>query len=198
MNMGGDDNIAVCCEQAQGRRAAFLRALPKALLDREDSIAASVATENASARSKLRRIYKLMDEMAVHREGKVACKQGCAACCRMNVTVSALEAEAIAAATGRVAARITESVSHPEEEYLGRPCPFLAAHECSIYVDRPLACRKHASYFTSEKWCSLPHVNTVQAPLVRFGGLDDALALVSMRKSGAVFADIRDFFGMPE
>lgn len=110
--MGGDDNIAVCCEQAQGRRAAFLRALPKALLDREDSIAASVATKNASARSKLRRIYKLMDEMAVHREGKVACKQGCAACCRMYVTVSALDAEAIAAATGRVAARITESVSH--------------------------------------------------------------------------------------
>ena len=62
MSMGGDDNIAVCCERAQGRRAAFLGALPKALLDREDSIAASVATENASARSKLRRIYKLMDE----------------------------------------------------------------------------------------------------------------------------------------
>lgn len=32
--MGGDDNAAVCCEQAQGRRAAFLGALPKALPDK--------------------------------------------------------------------------------------------------------------------------------------------------------------------
>ena len=196
MKMDGDEDIAACREQAEGRRAAFTDGLPKLLLDREDSIAASVAAENASARSKLRRIYKLMDEMAVYRHGHVACKQGCAACCRMNVTVSALEAEAIAGSTGRVATRLPESIEHPEDAFIGSPCPFLVAEECSIYADRPLACRKHASYFTSEKWCSPPHVSTVQAPLVRFGGLDEALAVVSVRKGAAVFADIRDFFGV--
>jgi uncharacterized protein len=164
-----------------------LDALPKPLLDSEDSIAASLSTENASARSKLRRIYKLMDQMAIHRQAHVACKQGCAACCRMNITVSAVEAEAIAAAAGRTLIRVSGSIVHPEDEFIGKPCPFLVGEECSIYLSRPLACRKHASYFTSEKWCAPPHVNTVQAPLVRFSGLDEALAFVSARKGGAVW-----------
>ena len=113
----------------------------------------------------------------------------------MNITITSLEAEAIAAATGRAASRVTGPISHPQDKFVGSPCPFLVADECSIYEDRPLSCRKHASYFTTEKWCSPPHLNTVQAPLVRFGGLDEALVTLSAKKGAVVFADIRDFFG---
>jgi len=189
-----EEDIAACQEVAENRRADFLGALPKNILDREDAIAAKVANENASARSKLRRIYTLMDEMSAFRRDHVACKKGCSACCQMNITVSSMEAESIAAATGRPTAIVTETIAHPQEEFIGKPCPFLQADECSIYDHRPLACRKHASYFTTQKWCSPPYVNTVQAPLVRFGGLDEALAVVSVRKGSTVFADIRDFF----
>lgn len=189
-----EEDIEACQEVAENRRAAFLSALPKDTLDREDAIAANVANANASVRSKLRRIYTLMDEMSAFRRDHVACKKGCSACCQMNITVSSMEAESIAAATGRPAAIVTETIAHPQEEFIGNPCPFLRANECSIYDHRPLACRKHSSYFTTEKWCSPPYVNTVQAPLVRFSGLDEALAVVSVRKGTTVFADIRDFF----
>lgn len=184
-------------ELAEARRAAFLSAVPKPLLDREDAIAGEVARENASARSKLKRVYRLMDELSDYRAGQVACRRACSACCRMNITITSLEAEAIAAATGKPAAQVNRTIAHPKDKFVGSPCPFLVADECSIYENRPLSCRKHASYFTTEKWCSPPHLNTVQAPLVRFGGLDEALALLSTRRGAAVFADIRDFFGPP-
>lgn len=190
-----DEEVAEGRVVAESRRAAFLAAVPKSLLDREDAIAGEVARENASTRSKLKRVYRLMDEIAFYRVEHVACRRACSACCRMNITITALEAEAIAAATGRAAAHVTGTIAHPQDEFVGSPCPFLVAEECSIYEDRPLSCRKHASYFTTEKWCSPPHLNTVQAPLVRFGGLDEALAMLSAKKGAVVFADIRDFFG---
>lgn len=181
--------------KAESRRAAFLAAIPKELLDREDAVAAEVVRENASARSKLKRVYRLIDEIAVYREEHVACRQGCSACCRMNVTVSALEAEAIAAVTGRLMANVTGAIQHPQDRFVGSPCPFLSADQCSIYESRPLACRKHASHFTSEKWCSPPHLNSILAPLVHFSGVEEALAALSAKKGGLVYADIRDFFG---
>lgn len=190
-----EGEVAANRAQAEERRAAFIAALPKPLLDREDAITGEVVRENASARSKLKRVYRLMDEISVYRVGHVACRRACSACCRMNVTITSLEAETIAAAIGRPAARVTETIAHSQDKFVGTPCPFLAADECSIYDDRPLSCRKHASYFTTEQWCSPPHLNTVEAPMVRFGGLDEALAVISAKKGVVVFADIRDFFG---
>lgn len=181
-------------ELAEARRAAFLSAVPKRLLDREDAIAGEAARENASARSKLKRVYRLMDELSVYRADQVACRRACSACCRMNITITSLEAETIAAATGKPAAHVNWTIAHPRDNFVGSPCPFLVAEQCSIYENRPLSCRKHASYFTTEKWCSPPHLNTIQAPLVRFGGLDEALAVISAKKGAVVFADIRDFF----
>jgi len=109
--------------EAVSRRAAFLAAVPKALLDREDAIAIEVTRENASARSKLKRVYRLMDEISAYRVEHVACRQACSACCRMNVTISALEAEALAAATGRPAAQVTRTIVHPQERFVvsGQP-----------------------------------------------------------------------------
>lgn len=193
-----EPSIVASTEQAEARRAAFLASVPKPLLDREDAIRSTVVTENASLRSKLRRVYRVMDELSVHRADHVACRRACSACCRMNVTITALEAENIAATTGRPAAFVEQTIKHPEDRFVGSPCPFLAADECSIYDNRPLSCRKHASYFTTEKWCAPPYLNSIQAPLVRFGGLDEALVVLSARKGTVVFADIRDFFATTE
>ena len=46
------------------------------------------------------------------------------------------------------------------------------------------------------KHVSPPCLNTVQAPLVTFGGLENALAAISARKTGPIFADTMDFFGV--
>lgn len=191
-----DEEVAAGTEQAKARRAAFLAAMPGDLFDREDAIAGAIARENASARSKLKRVYRLMDEISAYRANHVACRQACAACCRMNVMITALEAELISAATGKARSHVPESIVHPQDRFVGSPCPFLVADECSIYDSRPLSCRKHASYFTTNKWCSPPHLNSVQAPMVQFGGLDEALMMVSAGRGMPVLADIRDFFGM--
>jgi uncharacterized protein len=190
-----DEEVAKGRVLAESRRAAFLAAVPKSLLDREDAITGEVTRENASARSKLKRVYRLMDEISAYRVEHVACRRACSACCRMNITITALEAEAISAASGRAAARVSGTIAHPQDKFVGSPCPFLTEDECSIYENRPLSCRKHASYFTTEKWCTLPYLNTIQAPLVKFGGLDEALSVLSVKKGAVVFADIRDFFG---
>lgn len=190
--------IEVSIREADARRAAFLAAVPKSLLTREDALTSDVARENASARSKLRRVYSVMDEISAYRADHVACRRACSACCRMNITITSLEAGFIAASTGRAAAQIITTIAHAQDKFVGRPCPFLVAEECSIYDSRPLACRKHASYFTTEKWCSPPYLNSVKAPLVRFGGLDEALTVLSTRRGSPVFADIRDFFGRTE
>lgn len=191
-----EQTIEVDRSQAEVRREAFLAAVPKSLLAREDEITGDLTRDNASAKSKLRRVYKLMDEISAYRAGHAACGRGCSACCRMNVTITSLEADVIAASTGRRALQVTTTISHPEDKFVGSPCPFLVAEECSIYENRPLSCRKHASYFTTAKWCSPPYLNSVQAPLVRFGGLDEALTSLSARKGSPIFADIRDFFAV--
>lgn len=59
-------------EVAIGRREAFVRSIPQDLLDRENRLPDTLQQMNASARSKLRRVYVLMDEIAQARAHHVA------------------------------------------------------------------------------------------------------------------------------
>ena len=82
----------------------------------------------------------------------VECRKGCAFCCHMNVTATALEAMHIAA-TLRMGGRtdLERSVSAASEVLSGldpgsrlarkSPCPLLVQGACSIYQARPIACR---------------------------------------------------------
>lgn len=51
-------------ELAMERRKRFVDSLPSSLVDQEDSIPKVLAQFNASPRSKLNRIYKLVDRIA--------------------------------------------------------------------------------------------------------------------------------------
>jgi hypothetical protein len=83
---------------------------------------------------------------------EVECRKGCAFCCHLNVTATALEAMHIAAILrmgGR--ADLERSVSAASEVLSGldpgsrlarkSPCPLLVQGACSIYQARPIACR---------------------------------------------------------
>lgn len=179
---------------ATERANAFRASLAPDVLAREDALPATLGSMNASAKSKLRRIYALSDELAGAREQFTACQKGCANCCHMNVTISTLEAEQIAAASGRRAVPVTRSKPHPVGTFAGVDCPFLVESVCSVYQDRPLACRSHASYYTSSFACDTVNMPVTDAPMVNFLGLTEALGLISEGKGSAVFADIRDFF----
>ena len=106
-------------------------------------------------------------------EGRtVSCRAGCAACCRQLVPVSDTEARALAALVdampeprrGQVRQRFEAAIAtlaptgvldrtvRPGENHaalatdyfrLRVACPFLEAEACSIYADRPLACREY-------------------------------------------------------
>lgn len=176
------------------RRQGFMDSIPQNLLKQEDELPSTLAQVNASARSKLRRVYILMDQISSVRSSFVACGKGCADCCRMNISITKLEADQLGKATGRKLARVSRSVKHEVTEFAGQDCPFLFNNACSVYDDRPLSCRKHASYYTSSFTCSPDNLEMQGVPMVEFSGLDQALGMVSAERGQLIIADIRDFF----
>jgi Fe-S-cluster containining protein len=191
-------NKAPTAEQqrsASARREAFIAAIPKSMLIAEDRLPAEVAATNASSRSKLRRIYEVVDELSRVREAFVACTKGCASCCHMNVTITSTEADRLGKAIGRPPVVVRHPIQRSIDHFAGQPCTFLGERgECSVYAHRPLACRKHASYFEDESACHPEVMNRIEVPQVEFSGLDQALFLVSVVRREVILADIRDFF----
>jgi len=179
---------------AERRQQAMVASLPAALAAAEDALPVTLARLNASPRVKLQRIYQLLDQIGEHTAGHVACRSGCADCCRMNVTISDLEARQIAAHTGRTVAKLTVSVEHPIDTYRGVVCPFLVDERCSIYDQRPRVCRQHVSFDTSAYWCAPSRSTDVSMPLLGWTGVDAAYQALVTASASAVFADIRDFF----
>jgi Fe-S-cluster containining protein len=132
----------------------------------------------------------------VRPEGReISCRNGCAACCRHLVPLSAVEARHI----GRVIealpddrqstvrerfdeaharleeAGLLETLEHPEAwkrheartigsaySQLGIACPFLEDESCSIYSERPIACREHVVTSPPE-WCNSGSTINAQA-----------------------------------
>lgn len=186
--------LSISTETAQLRIAQFLKAMPPGLADREDTIQHKLASEHASSRNKLQKIYSLMTELGKVAEPYVACGKGCSACCQMNVMIYQLEANFIEKETGIKPARITRNLSHPLDEFLGVSCPFLKDGSCTIYEVRPFACRKHFSFDAFPYWCDPAHTLKVKFPMVGFSGVQGAFFDVARRTSSGLFADIRDFF----
>lgn len=181
-------------EAAQIRRQAFVDALPKRLIELEGSLSTDIARENASARSKIRKIYRLMDQIAEVRAPHVACAGKCADCCRMNVSISRLEAKLIAETTGLKVATVENSIRHEQDRFVGVACPFLRDDLCTIYEHRPLVCRNHASFYATANWCMPEYSLRTDAPMVNFSGIDEAYVAVSSGRDRLILADIRDFF----
>ncbi len=190
-----DDEISDRYARAKQRQTAFMEALPEALRDEEDAIPAVIRALNASTRIKLQRIYRLADALGENRAPFVACKKGCASCCHMNITISAEEAARIGAASGRAAKNLTKDIRRDVDAFAGVPCPFLdATGACSVYLDRPLVCRNHASFDEDATLCEPSVMNNFEMPMVNYAGLDEAFGIVSLSSKTSRLADIRDFF----
>jgi Fe-S-cluster containining protein len=176
------------------RRDAYMASVDPRTAAREDSLPSLVDALNASAVVKLRRIYSVVDELTIGAQSYTACKKGCAACCHMNVSISDLEAKIIFQATGERPVRLPSTIDHDLADFKGTPCPFLKNRECSIYADRPYACRKHVSFDLSDYWCHPERSHLQEMPFVQFRAADEAYFRLTAHRSGGVFADIRDFF----
>lgn len=112
----------------------------------------------------------------------------------MNVVITTAEARRLSKATGRPHAAVAVAPRHPLDKFAGKPCPFLGANgACTAYADRPLAYRKHASFFRDASACHPSAMYQVHVPMISFSGLDKAL-FVASGNDGSLRADIRDFF----
>jgi Fe-S-cluster containining protein len=105
----------------------------------------------------IRDVLRIVDELSARNvDGRpVSCTKGCAGCCHQVVLVTMSEAVALLEAHPEIAARRaeleaeTDYLLHPEtnlDTAYGRPCVLLRDKLCTVYADRPIACR---AYFVS-------------------------------------------------
>lgn len=138
-----------------------------------------------------------------------ACRQGCSHCCNTPVTITKVEAEFLAKASGRrsrvpLKPMTFRGLDHLEEliqaqaesikDFAPSPCPFLTDGHCSVYEARPLACRTLLNLDDDDLLCRL--VPGVEVP-VPYAGAGEFKALYLLAQPNAELADIRDFFPKP-
>lgn len=101
------------------------------------------------------RFRKLADRIAAAVQPHSACKKHCSQCCHISVAISGVEADIITQVTGIKHQK--GPVRMPEEgmadRYFRQPCPFLKGNACSVYQDRPMACRLHFAISDTHLMC---------------------------------------------
>lgn len=139
-------------------------------------------------------------------ETVAACRKGCAHCCHISVTISAVEAAVIGRHTGVKPAQPDSSVHlqtlQDMQQALSEiqkisartepsPCPFLVNDACSIYEARPMACRLLLNLDDDALLCQLIPGQAVPVP---YANSDQLKTIYLMAQVASPLADIRDFF----
>jgi Fe-S-cluster containining protein len=188
------EQLAHARKTSMDRAAALVASIAPDLNARDDRIAAELARENASAKAKLGKLYRLAAEFAQAAVPFVPCSKGCAGCCKMNVSITSIEAQRLAAVSGKTMVDVRSPVTHSEAEFSGIPCPFLVDEVCSVYEVRPYACRAHFSFDVSSYWCQPERAYEDGMGVVELGGAKRAYVEIATKSPMGGFADIRDFF----
>lgn len=155
----------------------------------------------SSPRSKLPKLYALVEEFSEIRAPFVSCKAGCSSCCkRIPVEISDLEAKHISMATGIASVNLPPG-RHTSFDFQNTPCSFLVNDRCSIYPHRPYNCRSLAVVDRDALTCSdlnteltiAKDTRAVPAVMSKAAQFDPLHRELTSRK-GTVWADIRQFF----
>ena len=138
-------------------------------------------------------------------EAVAACRAGCSHCCQIAVTISHVEAQLIAKATGRQVHTPARSVRVADEASIQAlaeaeaqlhtgplgPCPLLQDDRCSVYEHRPLACRTLLNLDDDDLLCRHVPGHSSDVPYANAMKLKGIAVLA---QAGAIYADIREFF----
>lgn len=154
-----------------------------------------IIAENASARSRFRKLRNLADRVNEVMSPRSACTRGCSACCNIAVSISAFEADLIGQAIGRTPRKVpgTLDAQRIQAAYFGTPCSFLKNGECSIYEHRPLECRLHANIGHSPALCSTDvPIEESSVPNLDFQPFHIAYVALTVDQRG--LSDLRDYF----
>lgn len=150
-----------------------------------------VRADNASAVSKVHKIYGLADRIGAFLASYMVCEKGCSHCCYIDVQVSLPEAQYIQKNLGIAPdSGVTHTTGFTGQ---GMPCGFLGQDGCcSIYAHRPFMCR---SFFTVDdpKYCA---DNSRHATYTAGsnGLLNKLFLLLVHLNQGRPVRDVRDYF----
>ncbi|HCE1583001.1 TPA: YkgJ family cysteine cluster protein [Vibrio parahaemolyticus] len=141
------------------------------------------------------RMYSIVDDMTKEMTGKDAvCRKGCAWCCKIPLTVSAVEASYIWARYGVEMDMNAKNVIRNEvDDY----CPLLDQDTglCTVYEARPLACRTFFTY-DHPKECEDPtNAHNITSMNSHSGFLHYSKTLLAISEGLPVtaYADIREW-----
>lgn len=149
-----------------------------------------------SAQGKIAELWKIADEMGKFNAPHAACKRGCSHCCHIAVAVTEPEAKLIGKRIGRTPKAVEHNDLRKGFDYgYHNPCSFLKGNSCSIYENRPLACRTHFSLDVDALLCMLTPLPTSPVPYVNPRVFNDVLMGICMQ-TGIIpkIADIRAYF----
>ncbi|MDE1712699.1 YkgJ family cysteine cluster protein (plasmid) [Chromobacterium amazonense] len=155
-------------------------------------LAKYIKLENANRTIKLRKIYDQTDKVTETVSPFMVCQKGCSHCCKIDVTISSVEAEYIHKNTGFTPNNGSSlSKGHSANK---TPCTFLAEDEtCSIYEFRPFACRTFFAYDNPE-YCAEPGKFHITYSSRSNGMLDQLKNMIVFLNKNSPIRDIRDFF----
>ena len=181
----------------------YALAMTEKVSNQIDSAAARRLAESAQrAKSVTAKWFLLRDlagELAKATVGAVPCKTGCHHCCKMATLVSVQEAKLIAKETGKklTLPRKYNDFARYQRDYEGVACPMLQDGQCSIYANRPYACRVHYVMDRDAMLCEIrPGIN-IRAPHLDPTRYEQAYVAAFGDPLSMQYADIREYFGMP-
>jgi Fe-S-cluster containining protein len=161
---------------------------------------ASQARAANSVKAKIILLRRMTDKIGEAGRGLVPCRKGCSHCCHMATMVHLDEAKMIAAATGArmvMPKAFNVDLVHIEKlrnRYDGVPCRFLVNSACSIYEQRPLACRMHMIVDRDETLCQIVPGEKIRVPMIDTLQYDLAITKAFGGPLNMKYADIREYF----
>lgn len=164
------------------------------------SALANQAKAANSPKAKVILLRQMADKLGQAAQGLVPCKKGCNHCCHMATMVHLEEAQAIARATGvkmTMPKAFNVDLVHIEkvrQRYDGVACRFLVNGACSIYAERPLACRLHIIVDRDSTLCEIVPGQKIRVPMINTKESDWAISMAWGGPLEMKYADIREFF----
>lgn len=165
----------------------------------------AIVRADVTHRKRLSMLRALADRINAVLAPYVACRPNCASCCHIAVEISGWEATQIGRELGLRVREVRNSIDttgginvckESAERWLGQACGFLKDGRCSIYANRPLACRLHHNLDDSPAQCStdIP-INESLVPTMDFQLVWVAYAALSV---GTAVGDLSEFFAEAE
>lgn len=176
------------------RNAARLDEITPASVRKEyASLIGAAVNSKRNKAVKIQMLWQAADLLGKHIQKVAACQKGCSHCCHIAVAVSPAEADLIGKQIKRKPNPVSPRMSDLASLGLGEPCLFLKNGACSIYENRPLACRTQYNMDEDALLCELVEGEEIPVPYIDSRSITMAYAMICQEG----VATLREFFEIP-